>query len=152
MIRDTDADEDRHGDAGLHQARAAIQPALTNCPRPIPVVGGVAHTMRECWALAGFDPEPGDEEEALAAERQRLGCDPRVESESLTATKDDQAVRNPKRVHAALIGSAEREARCLSRVDILGARGRANGLTAFIAELRSLLIPALFGGPPAGRC
>ena len=148
LIRDTDAEREPGDKSGLHQARAAIQPILTNGTRAIPVVVGIAHTMRECWVLSGFDPDPGDEDAAWADERQRLGYDPRTQSEQLTATKDESAIHNPKRVHKALIGSVDREARCLSRIDVLTSRGQGNGVAAFISELRTLLIPPLFGGPP----
>jgi hypothetical protein len=88
LIRDDDRRVDRR--RGLEQARAVS-------PLHDRIVIGLAHTKRECWVLAGFEP-CNDQERALLAEiRQELGFDPREQAEQLTAIHDHDK-RSAKRV------------------------------------------------------
>jgi hypothetical protein len=139
LARDTDGQEERR--RGLEQARDAS-------PWPFEVVLAVAHTKREGWVLAGFDPGSKVEEEALAGIRRELGFDPRLQAESLTAT-EPQAPRNAKRVLNRLIsGNPDREQECWTATDLgtLRERGGLSGLATFLDEVRALLIP-LFKNP-----
>jgi len=133
LIRDQDNQTERR--AGLEQAQRKLG-------RAFPVVVGLAVVERECWVISGFDPKDQTEESRLAAERQKLGFDPRQHSEELTACKNDNALRSPKRVLGVLCdGSANRERRCWRETDLatLRNRGAKNGLGAFLDEVRQEL-------------
>ncbi len=138
LIRDQDDQPERR--LGLEQARRQENGRL-------PVVVGLAIVERESWVIAGFDPQADEEESRLAAERQILGFDPRVRSHELTACKDDNAQRSPKRVLRSLCGvDADRERRCWREtlLQTLRERGRENGLRPFLDEVRDELA-ALIG-------
>src|SRR5207253_845648 len=60
FIRDSDGDRARK--ESLERARHELAPGQD---WPFPVILGVAHTKRECWVLAGFDPQTSEEEAAL---------------------------------------------------------------------------------------
>lgn len=133
LVCDTDGREELR--RGLEQARDAS-------PLFEVVVLAVAHTKRECWVLAGFDPHSEDEEEALAGIRRELGFDPRLRAESLTAT-EPQAPRNAKRVLNRLTGgNPDREQECWTATDLatLRERGRLTGLSDFLDEVRKRLV------------
>jgi hypothetical protein len=134
LIRDSDNDLERRD--GLHQARESE-------PWPFPVVIGFAHTKRECWHLAGFEPKEEEERQRLADERQHLGFDPRTHSHELTAKSDENNdKRSAKRVLAVLTGDyLEREAECLVALALLHERGEENGLRAFLQEIEARLVP-----------
>jgi hypothetical protein len=134
LVRDTDGKEERR--QGLSQAREASS-------WPFKVVLAVAHTKRECWVLAGFDPSSKAEKRMLADLRRDLGFDPRSQAENLTAA-EPQAQRNAKRVLDRLVaGSQEREEDCWVSSDlrVLGQRGRLTGLADYIDEIHSFLVP-----------
>jgi hypothetical protein len=134
LVRDSDGDEERIG--GLPQARDSVS------VKPLTIIG-VAHTKRECWLLAGFEPRDEEERSCLAALRQELGFDPRLEAERLTAEKD-HFKRSAKRVlHHLTNGDHERELACLSdlSLEVLKERGCNSGLAAFLDELERLLLP-----------
>lgn len=143
LVRDTDAKRRR----GLIQAREAA-------PWPFKVVLAVIHTKRECWVLAGFEPNSEAERQTLAALRQELGFDPRLKAENLTAAKP-QALRNAKRVLGRLTtGNEERERRCwvTSDLETLRERGQGTGLADYLDEVRERLVPMLTGhAGPSGR-
>jgi hypothetical protein len=155
FLRDTDNEEERK--KGLEAAREKLEKlpgaAIT------PIVIGVAHTKRECWHIAGFEPDRADEGRRLV-EQQRLdslrdgndlGFDPRSCSEELTAKHDaGNDTRSAKRVLGVLTDDDfERERRCLTdlTLDELAHRGQNNGLAAFLTEVRERLLP-LFGHVP----
>ena len=138
LIRDQDDKEQRR--SGMEQARNL--PALSS----LPIVIGLAVIEREAWVIAGFEPEGEEQESRLKKVRQELGFDPRLQSHELTAGKDDQAKKSPKRVLKELCGEdRERERRCWSKtpLEVLHARGEQNGLKAFLDEVRERLAPAL---------
>ncbi len=138
LLRDSDGDLVRK--ESLERARLEMSPGTE---WPFPIIVGVAHTKRECWVLAGFEPRSEAEEEALAELRQELGFDPRVQAENLTAAQA-QAQRNAKRVLDRLVGgSQEREEDCWASCDleILAQRGRLTGLTEYVEEIRGRLVP-----------
>jgi hypothetical protein len=133
LIRDQDDQPDRR--EGLEQARRGVGDRLR-------VVVGLAVVERESWVISGFDPQNTMEESRLAAERQTLGFDPCVRSQELTACKDDNASRSPKRVLRALCGGdLDRERLCWREtpLDTLRSRGAANGLGEFLDEVREPL-------------
>ncbi len=134
LVQDTDGEEELR--QGLTQARNASS-------WPFQVILAVVHTKRECWVLAGFEPRSEAEEKALAELERELGFDPRLQAESLTAAQP-QAQRNAKRVLDRLVaGNEEREEECWTSCDleVLGQRGRLTGLSDYIDEIRSRLVP-----------
>jgi hypothetical protein len=142
LVRDSDRDLSRGGSA------AAARDALAS---KTPVVIGVAHTKRECWVLAAFEPVTPDEERLLDELRPELGFDPRLNSHRLTAKHDGDKL-SAKRVLAALTGGSrdrERVALQSAPLDIMRDRGRENGLSDFLGELSVRLLP-LFDPRPAG--
>ena len=111
-----------------------------------PIIIGVANAEREYWVLAGFVPETETERETLKAERQNLGFHPCERSHKLTAWGDDEAKLSPKRVLKTLTGgNRERERKCWleTRLDDLIARGRENGLAAYLDEVKTHLVPLI---------
>jgi hypothetical protein len=139
LIRDRDDQPERR--QGLEQARASFA-ALTR------IVIGVAIPERECWVLSGFEPKDDAEREKLDEEIRRLGFHPCRESHQLTACKDDQAKRSPKRVHKELIGrDRERERECwqVTALSVLAERGASNGLKDYLDEVRNFLVPLITG-------
>jgi hypothetical protein len=143
LVRDSDNDLTRR--EGLNQARDAE-------PWSFPIVIAFAHTKRECWHIAGFEPESDAESQRLADIHQELGFHPCHRSEELTA-KHDAAndKRSAKRVLWQLTNDdRDREYRCLKALPLeeLAQRGKSNGLADFLTELRTHLLP-LFGHHPA---
>ena len=139
LIRDQDDQPERR--AGLEQARRQENGRL-------PVVIGLAVVERECWVIAGFDPQDDVEGERLAAERQMLGFDPRVRSHERTACKNDRALRSPKRSLTALVGDdRERQRKCwmTTSLEVLVVRGRENGLKDYLKEIDDHLVPLITG-------
>jgi len=139
LSRDTDGVEERR--LGLRQARDAFS-------WPFEIVLAVAHTKRECWVLAGFEPRSELETRVLVDLRQELGFDPRLRAEGLTAS-EPQALRNAKRVLERLLGgSRDREEDCWRSCDlaVLAERGRLTGLTEYLEEVRSRLVPIFTSG------
>lgn len=140
LVRDTDGEEERR--AGLEQAR---QSPRAGGEWPFPVVLGLAHPKRECWVIAGFEPQDEAEAQSLAALRSHLGNDPRLHAVALKA-KSPGALRSAKRVLAVLTdGDPAREAACWvdCDLDLLRQRGQPTGLTAYLEEVKALLVPLL---------
>ena len=135
LVRDTDAERQSRRD--LEQARRQ-----SKTPEWLTVVVGVAHPKREAWVLNGFDPEDVDEEEALTQMKQELGCDPRLDAHTLTASSSG-AKTNAKRVLRTLVGSEDRERRCWEETDLatLWERGEETGLRAFLPGVKERLLP-----------
>ncbi|WP_437941151.1 hypothetical protein [Sorangium sp. So ce341] len=134
-----DADKLSRRREGFEQARDAQ-------PWRFRVVIGVAHTKRECWFLAGYEPRDDAERALLERERKELGFDPRSRAEQLTASEDG-AKRDAKRVLRALTGGDhEREEACMKEppLTVLKHRGAATGLMDYLDEIEARLVP-LFG-------
>lgn len=133
LMRDQDDQPERM--VGLEQAR-------NSNPGTIPIVIGLAVVEREAWVISGFDPQDEEEEERLNTERRALGFDPRHRSHELTAGKDDQAPRSPKRVLRQFsCDDRDREQHCWMHtpLDVLRERGGENGLAAFLDEIQTQL-------------
>jgi len=135
LVRDTDAERQSRRD--LEGARR--QPRT---PERLTVVIGVAHPKREAWVLNGFDPKDKEEEEKLKGLQKELGCDPRLDAHTLTASSSG-AKTNAKRVLRTLVGSEDRERRCWEEADLatLWDRGAETGLRAFLTEVKERLLP-----------
>ena len=102
LVRDSDGQEERRN--GLEQARNSYHWSFT-------IVIRVAHPKRECWVLAGFEPENEPERRKLTELRSELRFDPRTHAHKLTARGSD-ARTNAKRVLERLTnGDAHREKR-----------------------------------------
>lgn len=130
LVRDQDDQPERQ--IGLEQARNQDHGGTV-------IVIGLAVVEREAWVISGFDPQDEGETARLASERQTLGFDPRHRSHELTACKDDQATRSPKRVLRQLSGdNRSRERHCWTNTPLerLRERGRENGLAAYLSEVR----------------
>ncbi len=137
LIRDQDDQPERR--VGLEQARSQDRSGAV-------IVVGLAVVERECWLISGFDPQGDEETDRLNAERQNLGFDPRDRSHELTACKDDQATRSPKRVLSSLCGGdrvRERDCWVNADLDVLRERGNRNGLAAYLEEIRDRLAPLI---------
>jgi hypothetical protein len=134
LLRDDDRQPARR--QGLEQARD------TTTVR-VPIIIGLAHTKRECWALAGFQPQGREEEERVAAAQHELGFDPCAAPELLTGVHDHE-LKSAKRLLRLLAGGdRDREADCWRRTDlaILENRGRRTGLADYLREVRERVIP-----------
>ncbi|KYF56926.1 hypothetical protein BE08_22215 [Sorangium cellulosum] len=135
LVRDSDGRE--------AERRQGLEQARQDADWPFEVILGVAHPMRECWALAGFVPGTRQETASLADLRKELGFDPTARSHELDASSKT-AKKSPKRVLAHLTGDEnEREARCWTEppLDRLRERGRDNGLAAFLSGVEDGLVP-----------
>jgi hypothetical protein len=136
LIRDRDDQPERRG--GLEQARSQAH--------GIPIVVGLGVVERESWVVSGYDPQNELERARLQQERNQLGFNPCEQSHELTACKDDNAKRSPKRVLRSLSGDdRERERRCWadSPLEMLRQRGGENGLAAYLQEIRDRLAPLI---------
>ncbi|TKD07344.1 hypothetical protein [Polyangium fumosum] len=144
LMRDIDKQPERAD--GIKQAceeAAAWDPDLC-------VVLGLPDPELEAWLLAGFDPADTAEETRLAHCKRDLGLDPRTSAHALRATHD-QDRRSVKYVLAQLTGDDhERRAKCYEAAPLstLMKRGRSSGLTTFLDEIRSKLLPLFLRSPP----
>jgi hypothetical protein len=139
LLRDSDRHQEERA-SGLDEARAAQV-------WPFVVAIGVAHVMRECWVLAGFEPQDVNESSRLDDMRRQLGFDPRLHADRLTAKHEDDKL-SAKRVLAFLIdGVRDREEACLrlAELAVLAERGERTGLRAFLEELHARLVPLFTG-------
>ena len=139
LIRDMDDQAERR--LGLEQARQAYGASTT-------IVIGVAVIERESWIISGFDPANPDERDTLAEETRNLGFNPCLCSHELTAGKDNQAKKSPKRVLAVLTDNSwERQRACwqTTPLAVLEERGLANGLRDYFGEVRQYLAPLITG-------
>ncbi len=139
LIRDMDDQAVRK--RGLEQARTVFAPLIR-------IAIGVAVVERESWIICGFDPTSADEQEKLAEEAKKLGFNPCLRSHELTACKNDQATRSPKRVLAALTDNTwDRQRKCWGEtaLAVLEERGHANGLKDYFEEVKQNLVPLIAG-------
>jgi hypothetical protein len=102
LIRDDDRQVERR--RGLDQAR-------TNSGFRVPIVIGLAHTKRECWVLAGFQPKNQAEQQRLDELREELKFDPCNQAQLLTGKRCE--AKCAKRALDILCGAdRDREADC----------------------------------------
>jgi hypothetical protein len=139
-------DDDRQSARRLGMEQARNESSLRDR-----IVIGLAHPMRECWVLAGFDPQDEEESCRFAEVRREIGFDPREKAGQLTARHDSDK-RSPKRVLRVLTnGDATRQAECWQKaaLEVLIARGRNTGLADYLKEVRTYLVPLLSARPLA---
>ncbi|GAC1301934.1 MAG: hypothetical protein NVSMB14_11450 [Isosphaeraceae bacterium] len=137
FIRDGDDKGDERRE-GLEQARS-----VSKKPLDIPIVIGVAATMRECWILAGFEPNSIEERTRLTAIHRKLGFDPTTQARRLPA-KDESGENPPKKVLNELCkGDRDREKLCWKEtsLSVLKTRGKETGLPEYLEEVEAKLIP-----------
>ncbi len=137
LIRDQDDQIDRRD--GLEQARREDHEGLV-------IVVGLAIVERECWVVCGFEPQDESERARLKDAREQVGFHPHERSHDLKACKDDNAKLSPKRVLRLLTeGNFDRERRCWKETPlvVLRQRGKENGLTDYLHEVRERLAPLI---------
>ncbi|MCB2263838.1 MAG: hypothetical protein LGR52_13020 [Candidatus Thiosymbion ectosymbiont of Robbea hypermnestra] len=150
LIRDLDNQPERR--RGLEEARKEMAPKLG-----FPVVIGTANPEREAWLLNGFVPRSERENRGLEQATNRLGFDPTRQPHRLrgdTRRSDQEAGRDIKKVLAELVATdPEREQACLrdTPLEVLIDRGRETGLSAFLREVHTQLLP-LFDPAPSKPC
>ncbi len=127
----------------MEQAREAV-------PEKSRIVIGLAHTKRECWVPASFEPGDAAESKTVHALRAELGFDPCERAEELAAIHDTDK-RSAKRVLRLLTGGdSDREVQCWHGADLqtLRDRGSQTGLAAYFEELSGRLVPLFAGRQP----
>ncbi|KAF5417701.1 MAG: hypothetical protein C5S48_00020 [Candidatus Methanogaster sp.] len=132
-----DADDQVERKIGLNQARNS-----DGWPFRIIVVG-LAITKRECWVLAGFDPQDDDERNRLQTMRSELGFSPTRDSHRLGA-KHEKDKKNAKRVLSQLTNDDHsRQKLCWRETPLstLRENGSQNGLADFLDELEERYVP-----------
>lgn len=139
VVRDTDNLPERV--PSLEQARKR--------PWPFPIILATPHTKRECWILNGFVPRGDHEKAALERTRQRIGFDPSLTAERLTA-KRKKGKKNAKIVLEQDLGigpGSKREDACWQVTDlaVLKERGRETLLSDYLKEVADDLVPILAG-------
>ncbi len=142
LIRDDDRQTARR--QGLEQAR---QESSLTCP----ILIGLAHLKRECWVLGGYEPESDSEMERLSFLIEELTFDPRTEADRLAAREDGE-VRSAKRVLRVLTNNdLTREEKCWreATLELLRSRGKRTGLTDYLDEVKTRLVPLFTGRCPA---
>lgn len=130
-------------DDGCPERREGMQQAIRDCKLKLPTVIGMAHIMRECWVLAGFEPQDAAESQRLSDLARDLNFDPRTAAERLTG-KAPQDARSAKRVLSVLTqGNRDREANCWRETDlaVLKSRGANTGLNDYLDDVRTFLVP-----------
>ena len=139
LIRDTDDHIERQ--RGLEQA-SQLDAGRT---WPFRVVIGLAHPKREAWVLAGFEPKDPDEHDRLNTIRNKLGYDPRIHSDKLTAATKGSKHHAKQVVDDLMLKDREREASCWQTTPLerLRANGEANGLAAYLRDLDDHIVPLL---------
>ena len=126
--------------------RKGIEQARKDYSHPQPLIVGVAICERESWVISGFQPTNETEEERLQQETKLLGWNPCLKSHQLTAGKDNNAAKSPKRVLATLVGSdwsRQRECWMTTPLAVLRERGHDNGLDDYLTEVSERLAPLL---------
>ncbi len=140
FVRDTDNDADRV---------ASIERARDDRPWKFRVALATPHTKRECWILNGFESRDAYEKATLEKVRQKLGFDPCLEPQKLTAGRK-KGKNNAKVILERDLGvrwGSDREEACWRDTDIevLRERGQGSLLTAYLEEVAERLVPILAG-------
>ncbi|WP_058557218.1 hypothetical protein [Thiohalocapsa sp. ML1] len=149
LVRDMDNQPERR--ASMESARAELADKLA-----FQVAIAAPDPKREAWILHGFEPQNDNETTLLADQRKTLGFDPVTNPERLRGDRRknaDQADRDMKLVIERLTHCEyERELQCLETtlLSVLRERGQATGLTAYLAEVETRLLPLLDPGASAG--
>jgi hypothetical protein len=142
LMRDIDAQAERA--QGLEQGRNEYQRTSVNSAK-MKVVLAAPNRYREAWLLAGFDPKNERERQRLETERNDLkSFDPTTQPHRLRDAPGQP--RCAKDVWNRLSDEdAAREIHCWEQtpLETLHARGADCGLSAFLKEIETHLVPAL---------
>ncbi|NEO88250.1 MAG: hypothetical protein F6J87_28935 [Spirulina sp. SIO3F2] len=116
------------------------------------VVIGAAKSKREAWVLNGFIPQTTEEEKKLSEIKKKLKFDPCLEAHRLRGDKKypEQRDRDAKVVLAQLTEEKfEREQQCWTQteLELLRDRGQATGLTDYLHEIETSLLPMIAQSP-----
>lgn len=140
IVHDTDGDR---GTAD-RMREGARSPALKS-PK---VVIAAPHPEAEAWVIAGIVPVTPEEQEALSAERKRLGFDPTTNPGALSSGKAKDK-RDTKTICKAILGerevSIERWERCWKEtpLEILERNGDGAGLRDYTKDVEEIILPLL---------
>ncbi len=142
LMRDIDAQAERA--QGLEQGRNEYQRTSVNSAS-MKVVLAAPNRYREAWLLAGFDSKNERERQRLETECNELkSFDPTIQPHRLNGAKGES--RCAKDVWNRLSNDdAAREIHCWEQtpLETLHARGADCGLSAFLKEIETYLVPAL---------
>jgi len=139
---------------------AGLKQAFEGFSWPLPILVAAPHQDAEAWFVAGFVPLNDAEQRRLSEIKGRLSFDPAEEPHRLTAHPND-APTDAKRVLRILLLDEDESrppgldelpdlcTRTLTDLGRLERRGQRCGLSDFLADLRSRLVPLLIPGPPA---
>lgn len=138
-------------DADKMDRRQAYEVAVREARKRYPgfwVCIGIPRPELEAWLLNGFEPKNEEEEKRLNKQKQVLGCDPRVDSDTLKSGAEfvngQPVLRNVKNIFKALIEEkdTERRAVCWKETDLetLRDRGKSSGLDAYLTELEAYVL------------
>jgi len=150
VVRDMDNQPERR--ASMDAARAELADRL-----PFQVAIAAPDPKREAWILLGYEPRNDQEKTLLVDARKHLGFDPITNPERLRGDRrrgTDQGDRDMKLVVERLTeGDYERERQCLETTPlaVLSERGQATGLTGYLGEVETRLLPLLDPGANAGN-
>lgn len=131
------------------ERRESIQRARADALAVPAVFLAMPCPKREAWLLNGFSPGSPAEEKVLDELRAGLGFHPCQEAHSLTA-ETPGSKRDAKRVFDLLnAGDNTRVERCWEEAtwEVLRTRGEGTGLTQFLDEVRTRLVPMVTGQP-----
>ena len=143
LIRD--ADSRSHAQERLESLNR-VRTQFNN--QTIPAVIGFAIPTREAWVLNGFEPKTKDESERLQKIRDEINIDPCKESHRLRGKKKQPGAetRDIKRILTILTNDDTlREEECWKEAPLstLLDRGKETGLTNYIQEVQTYLLPVL---------
>lgn len=137
LVQDMDTDPSRRDGLKLAREEAAKRDSgmalLLGCP----------NQCREAWVLAAFEPTDDAETVTLTRERKALGFNPCTSSERL---HHGEKRTGAKAVLARLTrndGAREKRALRTMPLELMRARGRSNGLEAFLDEVNERLCPVV---------
>jgi hypothetical protein len=140
LLRDVDAIEGRK--SGLQQARLEHR---NTALRPVTAVIGLPDRYREAWLLAGFQPKSARETASLEQIHKEIqNAHPTRESHRLRDGKGE--ARCAKDIWERLSDEdATREESCWleTPLEILHEYGRGCGLSAYLEEVKTHLVPLL---------
>ncbi len=146
LVRDMD------NQAAERRASIQTQRDLASGSGKVPAILALPNAKREAWVLNGFVERNQAEKAKLAELRKELGFHPCDAAEKLTATSEHK--KDVKRIARVLLANdREREESCWRETEweVLRQRGVHTGLSDFLDEVRSRLLPVIYGRAPTGR-
>jgi hypothetical protein len=145
LIRDEDNQSERFA------ALCRLRNDLTRRGFQMPIIIGVAIPEREAWLLNGYEAQTAEEKQVLQDIRRRISIDPCLEAHRLRGKSSQPGTedRDIKRILQTLTQDDPlREKQCWQEtpLDILIERGQRTGLSQYIEEIESRLLPILTAG------